>query len=308
MMDAALQWHIRLQEPEVSTDIWTEFAVWLAQDERHNLAYDAITQSDHELEPWVETQRVDTGHAEPVAANNNRLNPRWFSYGGIGLAASVLLTIFLWPLVSGPEIRNIKTDPGQTQIVELEDGSRIHINGDSEISLKSDGSRYAELQRGEAIFYVVHDAGNPFTVISNEYELIDRGTIFNVKQAEGEISIDVSEGAVLLKGKNKLVDIQAGKSLTIGNDGKAVLKTITLANVGSWTRGQLVYDLASVSKVVEDVNRSTGMTLTVDPAVAGRQFSGTIQLEDEPDKLLKQLELLLKLRAQETESGWHLTR
>lgn len=308
LLDIALHWHIKLQPSEVPAKTSAEFAAWLKQDDRHNKAYDIVTQSDSDLEEWAKFERANDSIEEPTAANDDRPFVRWLCYGGLGVAASILLVIFLWPQMSATQFRTIATDPGETQVVELKDGSRVHVNGDSEIKLKADESRYAEVLRGEAIFYVKHDAGDPFAVFSGGYELIDRGTIFNVKQEEGAISVGVSEGAVLLKGQQKLVDIQAGKILTINKDGEAKLKSTTLSNVGSWTRGQLVYDLVPISSVITDINRGTKLNLSIDPEAAKMQFSGTIQLQDNPDQMIVDLEKLLGLKAADTDTGWHLTR
>lgn len=308
IIDQAVQWHIRLQEADVAPEAWTDFAQWLEQDALHNLAYDRVTATDHDLGSWAAVQKPSIENLPLEAANDEPARRSWFGYGAMGLAASFLLAILLWPQLSAPEFRTISTVPGQTEIVELEDGSRIEINGDSKVVLKPADPRYARLDRGEAIFYVEHDARNPFTVLSGNYKLVDRGTIFNVKNTEQEFSIGVSEGAVLLTGKQKLVDIQAGKVLTIAKDGSAVLKNTEPANIGTWTKRQLVYDLVPIESLVADVNRSIGISITIDRSIAGRQFSGTIQLQDDPDQMIGQLEQLLDVTAQDTKPGWRLTR
>lgn len=308
IMEQAAQWHIQLQDPDVTTETWADFAQWLAQDARHNLAYDQFTEIDQDLESWVETQQQNTKVALPYPANDEPSRSSWFGYGALGLVASILLTFTFWSQISAPQFRIITTEPGQTEVVELEDGSRIEINGDSEIKLKPDDPRFAQLDRGEAIFYVEHDARNSFIVYSGKYELVDRGTIFNVQNTDQTFSVGVSEGAVLLKGEQKLVDIQAGKVLTIGKDGNASLKSIEPANIGTWTKRQLIYDLVPIATLIADVNRNMGMSITVDPSLSNRQFSGTIQMSDDRDLVIEQLEQLLEANAQDTEQGWHLTR
>lgn len=307
-MDQAMQWHIRLQESDVATETWTDFAQWLDQDAMHNLAYDRVTATEHDLETWAEAQKTGTENLLPEPANDEPTRRSWFGYGAMGLAASLLLTIILWPQFSGPQFRTIATEPGQTEIVELEDGSRIEINGDSKVILNPDDPRYARLDHGEAIFYVEHDARNPFTVFSGNYELVDRGTIFNVQNTDQEFSVGVSEGAVLLKGEQKLVDIQAGKILTIAKDGSAALKNIEPANIGTWTKRQLIYDLVPIGTLIADVNRNMGMSITIDPSLSSQKFSGTIQMSDDRDQVIQQLEQLLDANAQDTERGWHLKR
>ncbi|MEH6758877.1 MAG: FecR domain-containing protein [Parasphingorhabdus sp.] len=317
ILSEALQWHLRVSEPDASAEIWTGLADWLAQDKLHNDAYDYVSHADADLNEWAELQTADV---ELVPANvddavfsthndnDDQTRQRWYTYGGLGLAASIILSIILWPQLSAPRYETIITKPGQTQIVQMGEGSRIHVNGDSEVTITKGNNRFAKLERGEAKFYVKHDARNPFTVLSGKFELVDQGTIFNVKRTPREFSVGVSEGAVTFRSDQKLVEISRGKMLSIGRTGGAVLKPIDPSYIGEWTRKQLTYDIAPIATVIADINRNTGLVVAIDPSITGRTFSGTIQLNDDPEKLMTQLEQLLDLDAQDTKQGWLLTQ
>lgn len=312
IMEQALQWHLRINAPDASADIWTAFSEWMAEDPQHNEAYDKVSLSDADLDEWTELQeRGASGDVEqPVLAHDNddRLGRNWFAYGGLGLAASIILTVILWPQLSGSRFQTITTEPGQTEIVEMGEGSRIHINGDSEVIIEPGNDRFAQLERGEALFYVEHDARNPFTVHSGKYKLIDRGTIFNVRKTEKEFSVGVSEGIVIFRDDQKIVQVDSGKILLVRNTGGGVLKPIDPAQVDGWTRKQLSYDMAPLGTVIADINRNTGLAISLDGSVADQTFSGTIQVRDDPGLMMEQLEQLLDMDAQDTKPGWLLTR
>jgi transmembrane sensor len=317
VMEHALQWHLRVNAPDASAETWTAFAEWMAADPLHNEAYDHISLLEADLDEWSTLQREGEKSASAGAAsaqanlshdNDDEPRRRWFAYGGLGLAASILLTVILWPQLSGPQFQTITTQPGQTEIVEMGEGSRIHINGDSEVIIEPGNDRFAQLERGEAIFYVEHDARNPFTVHSGKYKLIDRGTIFNVRRTEQEFSVGVSEGVVIFRDDQKMIQIDSGKMLSISATGGGVLKPIDLAQVDGWTRRQLSYDMAPIGTVIADINRNTGLAISVDPSIAAQTFSGTIQLQDDSENMIDQLEQLLDLDAQDTKPGWLLTR
>ena len=66
------------------------------------------------------------------------------------------------------------------------------------------------------------------------------------------------------------------------------LRRQVATDVGGWREGRLTFDNAPLSDVARDLTRQLGRTVRVDPALAARPFSGTIDirsLRDDPARL-----------------------
>jgi transmembrane sensor len=50
--------------------------------------------------------------------------------------------------------------------------------------------------------------------------------------------------------------------------------------IATWRSGQLVYRNASLQQVAREVSRYTPQPLVLDPAIAGRRFSGVLTIGD----------------------------
>lgn len=215
---------------------------------------------------------------------------RRFSYGIIGLAASLLLLIvlkFALPKNKAellPEKENtVSTNCGSKSKITLPDGSSVWLNADSKISYpKSFGADTREVfLMGEAYFDVAHDAGHPFIIHSGDIDVRVLGTAFNVRNYKNEKSIEVSlirgkielsmkgqiENKILLNPSQKLVisktasqpDVE-GKA--VENEGPKNLFTLTHVNVRdslvaetSWMENKAVFINRQLDDIMEELDR-----------------------------------------------------
>ncbi len=73
------------------------------------------------------------------------------------------------------------TAHGEQGVRQLPDGSVLHLNTDSEVTVRySHGERLVELERGEALFQVAHDDQRRFRVAAGEAGVLAVGTRFDV--------------------------------------------------------------------------------------------------------------------------------
>jgi transmembrane sensor len=170
---AALDWVIRQRDPTFAD--WEKFADWLAADPAHAQTYHELAALDGDLA------------ALPVAAPVppvRRVNRRFWLGGA--LAASLAVVAGIGVLRQAPaDMQRIETAMGETRMVALADGSRIAINGGSTILLDKADPRRATLERGQALFHVVHRDDAPFRVSVGTAQLVDIGTIFDVTRTAG---------------------------------------------------------------------------------------------------------------------------
>ena len=105
---------------------------------------------------------------------------------------------------SSGALSHIRTEKGQRVSLTLQDGTRIWLNSDSEISFPSfenAASRDVFLS-GECYFEVAKDSKKPFTVHTDVYDVTAVGTAFNVRAyAEDEsVKTTLIEGEVRVSG------------------------------------------------------------------------------------------------------------
>lgn len=273
--DQAALWMAQARDPRFAD--WDALTEWLEADPAHNLAYETAFAA-HDLAGQLATapgqERVGI---IPASA------PPWRRRGLIGggvtgvVAAAAALLALILPL--GPQAAEIvaETGPGQHRLVHLKDGTEIALNGDTRIVLDRTNGRTARLERGEAMFSVVHDEMRPFTVDVGGTRMIDLGTRFDVLRNGRGSEVAVAEGAVLYDPEGAAVRLGPGRMLRKAEHSQIVEVSQTdPSTVGAWRSGQLVYREAPLWRVADDLSRAMGARIAVDPAVANRPFTGAI--------------------------------
>ena len=299
--EEAIGWVIRLKDG--SGEDWEAFTAWLEADPAHLAAYEAAELADHEagaLAPEP-ARPAWTPAIQPAAAPR----PPRRMFLGLAVAASVAL-FGTWFAVSSGSAYSIETAPGETRTIALEDGSRIEVNGGSRLSLDKDRPRYASLERGEALFHVVHDEAHPFEVEAGGSTLRDLGTVFNVVRSESLVQVAVSEGAVLFEPDGEKQTLKPGMALSKAAGRPAQVARVETDAVGAWREGRLVYSAAAVSQVAADLSRNLGVTVAAADGAAARPFSGVIMLDGSDAEVLGRAAALLGLRLERSGDGWIL--
>lgn len=297
----ATDWVIRQRDPDFAD--WARFTDWLEQDPRHLETYDIAASMDVDLDrlPAPRTTNI----VLPAPARRPVPTRRvWLG----GAVAAMLVGVISFSFFDGSRTR-IETVAGEHRTVNLADGSRIEINGATVLELDEDHIRFARLESGEAMFHVVHRKGDPFTVLAGDAELVDLGTTFNVVRRDNGTSVAVSEGIVVFNPDRENVRIDAGKSIDSRDGaGRPQVQDIDVQSVGGWRTGQLVYSGTSLAEVAKDLNRTTGMIISVSANVGSLPFRGALLVGDDQDRMIEDLTALAGIRAEKTADGWLLTR
>jgi transmembrane sensor len=111
----------------------------------------------------------------------------------------------------------------------------------------------------------------------------DIGTRFELSTSNASVMVLVAEGQVALASPSlaQPVKLAAGKRALVDSATQSV--AITPADVqefASWRRGRLSYDDAPLALVAADIGRYAGEAVTIDPALAGRRFTGVLTIGD----------------------------
>ena len=305
VLDAAIAWRARLAAPAASDADWAAFTGWLEANPAHGDAYDRVALAELD---YADALAAAPAIAAP-ASNDNEAVPWFRRHGFMAIAASAVLALVAMPfLTGGRDLETFQTRPGETRTIALNDGSRIELNGGTKIALDRKDERFARLESGEAAFTIRHDAANPFLLLAGTSELVDVGTLFNVRSDAAGFEVAVAEGAVRYNPDDEAVLIAAGNQLVVtANDARPVVSATEPGSVGSWRIGRLSYRNASISRIALDLSRAFGALVSVDPKISGRRFSGTIQIDREQGITMRKVENLLGVRATPNRDGWRLT-
>ena len=266
--EAALDWLVRSNDPEF--DRWDEFTAWLEQDPGNADAYHVLAASEVEMLPLV--TGAPTGPAETSAPRRR-----------LALVAGVAAVAAAATAVIAPRMMSVDyvTGPGEVRVVALGGSDRMVMNGGTRLELAGWDRRSIRLAEGQVLLKL-RDAGqDKVELTAGDLRLVDIGTVFEVARDGSATRVIVSEGAVLADPAGAALRINAGQRLDTV-DGAPVLQATAAdaAAVGAFERGQLVYVDEPLDRVVADLRRSTGLDISVDPAISARRFTGTLSVAD----------------------------
>ncbi len=300
MREEAIGWAVRVADPHFAD--WDAFTAWLESDSAHAAAYDNVALAVDDAAAALALVPAPA----PAPANDDPAPARLWdrrSWMGGAVAAALAGVLFFSLWGGGP--RTYETAPGETELVELADGSTITLAGGTRLELSADHDRTATLLQGQALFTIVHNDADPFVLMAGEDRLVDAGTVFDVKLGSGGLTLGVSEGAVVFNPQGADLRVDAGNGLVSGPDGRVFVGRIDSAQVGEWLQGRLTFELASLDVVAEDLTRATGVSFTAVPGNSRRTVSGSLLLAPVV-KDPRSLESLLDVRVRRAGDGWEL--
>jgi transmembrane sensor len=288
--DQAIAWVMLTRDPGFGD--WEGFTAWLEASPEHARLYDELMLAD---------ERIAAQLARSTPAVRQRW--RWPLVGGAVAAALALVAVL--PTLTRPGFtpQTVASAPGQKLTVRLADGSRIDLNGATRLVL--DGPRHARLERGEALFTVVHDEARPFEVASGDAVVRDVGTTFNVVREPMRFTVTVSEGEIVFNPEREQVHVPAGQQIEEAGDQLLVTRVET-AQVGAWRQGRLIYRGAKIERVADDLSRGLGLPVAADASVSARPFSGIIQLEGQGEGALRIAAMTLGVEVRRSGNHWLL--
>jgi transmembrane sensor len=194
---------------------------------------------------------------------------------------------------------NAKTSVGEQRVIPLADGSVIHLNTDSFVSVDfSDSRRDVHLLRGEAHFDVAHDENRPFIVKASDNSVTAVGTSFNVQITSAhQLELLVTDGKVLVKNKqdkDSIADLShpldgfgelmiEGQKALISQQSiqQLELSDEQVQNELAWQQGMLVFHGEPLAVAMQEISRYTSIKFTLaDDKVKQRRVAGYFKAGD----------------------------
>lgn len=270
--DQAVGWAVRAGDP--AFDDWEGFTAWLESDPAHAAAYDKVAALVSDAAELVPPTPEAVNDDRPAVGHTRRM---WLG-GMVAAAVAVVAGVGIWQMRG--DTYAIETAPGEHRMIALGSDGKIELAGGTRIVLDRDDPRMASLDHGQALFTIRHDAARPFRLDVGEDELVDIGTVFDVKHMAGRIRLAVSEGAVAFNPKQQNVQVNPGQVLTSVKGSSAyILAGVSPAQVGEWRNGRLTFQDQPLAEIAVDLTNATGLRFEVAPGVAARRVSGSLLVD-----------------------------
>jgi transmembrane sensor len=299
IVDQSADWICRIQSGQIDPDDCDDLKSWLAADPHHAATFrrmlDVFTVTDALRRPARRAAPARTAGDHPL---------RWLVSAAAGTL--VVLALVLSTLFTGDTVR---TAVGERRLVHLEDGSDVHLNVLSDVTVRMTGSRRTvEVKEGEVLFDVDGADPRPFVVETALMEVVVTGTSFQVTRFESGSAVSVLEGTVNVRmldsganqaGTGGTISLRAGEGIRLEAGEIRHLSDIDPRRAAGWRDGWLYLDNVSVGELVERLNRQyRGEVHTDDAALADTRISVALRLQKR-NKTFERLEMLLPLDIEE---------
>lgn len=302
----AAEWHVRLGQRPVSAAALSGFKAWRASEVNAE-AYqrlENVWRTTGSLSGDIDIQNLtrDTLKGSRPRAERRRK--------GLLLPAAVvtaLLVASVAAFVWLPSRNLYTTAVGEQEEIQLSDGSRIKLDTDTQVRVRFIGAeRRIILERGQALFFVAHDASRPFRVAAGDAEVTALGTTFGVRREAAGAQVTLVTGSVAVTdadaGGTRLWRLTPGQQVrTEIPDPEPVALDAVLAT--SWSEGRLVFRNMPLREAVAEVNRYLPGKIILDAGPAeGVAINGVFTAGDR-DAFVAATSDLFGLKAQQQADG-----
>lgn len=299
-------WLLRLQADELDQQELAAWLDWYGAAPENAAAFEALQSQFEGLRAAPEAWRRALADKLLPRVSVAPAKRRSFKWRRLAIAACLIAaaigTVFIlrsgsvWNAARPLETAVYQSPRATHQKLRLPDGSQVALGALSTISLNfSSEARYLVLEGGEAFFEVARDARRPFVVQAGPVTVRALGTSFNVRRADEQVMVAVSEGVVEVKRRrtahaDSAVRVSAGEQVSVNS--ALTTPSVTVANpqaVTAWQRGRLEFVNEPLSSVVSTVNRYSSREIVVtDAELAATSYTGTVN-EDRIEEWLTAL-------------------
>lgn len=225
----------------------------------------------------------------PVLARRRR-SPVWSLAAAAALAVVAVTTV--WSMRDGERFglsRSYSTVRGEQRFQRLPDGSVLHLNTDSAVTVHySRMERLVSLDRGQALFEVAHRDQRAFRVQTGRAGVVAVGTQFDVYRKPGTTTVTVVEGSVEvyrggappLAGGEPAVRLYPGDQLDVG-DQIGALRHVDAHAAIAWLQRQIAFQDEPLGEVAAEFDRYGPISVEIDDAsLRALPISGIVDAYD----------------------------
>ncbi|MDB5368350.1 MAG: sigma factor regulatory protein FecR [Rhodospirillales bacterium] len=300
-MDVAADWLGRLAGEPDTVDV-EALRSWIAADPRHAYAMDLTERTWSALGNPVLWRRVlaeaARGTARGPLPRRDRSQPaemtrpvsaaRWVA------AAAVLAAAIVLYRAESVATDHYESSQGERLDVQLSDGSRVRLNGSTQIAVRMLWrKRELLLLTGEAEFDVAHESYRPFTVAADRVVVHATGTDFAVRRDESTTAVVLVSGRVELRNaRSSAIEavLEPGQKASYEPglpQGRApTIRRVDPNDELAWRSGKIVFAGTFLGAAVREFARYSPATIRLaTPDLEALQVSGIYRVNDFPSFL-----------------------
>jgi transmembrane sensor len=275
---------------------------------------DARTDPEYSLDTVLAHARAEDDTAvhaltpRLIAPIRGQFSRGWLTAAITAAGLGVLsLSLFAWwdlrptaPMSASVSSTALHFETGHGELLDhrLEDGSVLHLNTDSAVTIRFDKTeRLVTLSAGQADFEVAHDSARAFRVFAGSAEVVAVGTKFDVHLQEDSTVVTVVEGRVAVglspvlekPGTNssqnhprQFVQVSADQQIRVAADEwPATPVAVEAEHSTAWLHREVVFDHEPLQRVATEFNRYAPKPIdVVTPALRNLQISGAFATDD----------------------------
>ena len=341
--EQAGEWLVANEEGPLDAQDSAALAAWLKTSPVHIEEFlgvsaiardlkEARTDPEYSLEAILARARAeDETPAQPLWARfidavRGRTSNRWLTAAVTMTACAVLCLGLLlkWnlspmqhpPVSDGITAMHFETRHGEQLTRRLADNSVLHLNTDSAVTIRyGKTERLVVLTSGQANFEVAHEPDRVFRVIAGSAEVVDLGTIFDVRLEHDSTVVTVVEGRVavgMTSSQNhppRSVQLGADQQIRVRQgEWPAAATAVDAQSATAWLRREIVFDHEPLERVAAEYNLYTSKPFEITtPALRDLQISGVFSTDD-TEAFIAFLRSLKGVRVEVTESQIRVSR
>ncbi|MBC8986814.1 FecR family protein [Pedobacter sp. N36a] len=298
---------------------------WKASAKENSGIYDEIAGISRDIELLGVRQGLDpekswkefsqSVFAREDAKSHKILKVRKINYFQWGAAAAAILIIGLLltaNLDRWSDTIHFQTGKNERRQLMLPDGSEIIMNQNTSLHYNKEDfahSRNIEFTKGEAYFKIIHDKNRPFLIKTDELDVIDLGTSFNLSVGQQQIMVVVNSGKVAMKHKSdKKIILSEQDKGTFDKSTKAMVQNKNdNINYKAWYDKTLYYQQTPLDEVSKDLEQVFGTKIIFeDDSLRERRLNGFFK-DKSADEIMQIIGTSLSLKVIKRNGNFILT-
>lgn len=191
---------------------------------------------------------------------------------------------------------------GQRMTFILPDGTKMTANSRSKVRYPNRfvGNTRTVWAYGEVYFDVAKDAGKPFIVMAEGFNVKVFGTQFNISNYDRKAaSIVLVEGSVAVStDADEFVRMKPGHMVTVANGSIESLRSVDATRHTGWVNGSLALDDLTLSDVAKRLEQYYGVDVDVAPSLLNDRLYGSLDMKTQISDIIDVLTAIIPMNAQ----------
>lgn len=321
VLDAAVDWQLRLADQDTDAACHAMHARWLAANPEHARAWRQLCAIDASLAAARDIGTPDSQVRRTLERPARSLTRRAAPH----LVWAVMLCAALWRIDPHQPLAgwfaDQRTAVGERRSVALPDGSLLHLNTASAVDVAFDEQRRKLILHGGEIQIETQQAitpghpadPRPFVVVTPHGSLQALGTRFSVRLDDHASQLIVTESAVLARPRPCALPpandacpaqrrVEQGQRIALNAAGLGPVEAAP-PDSDAWTHGMLLVEDRPLGEVIDALARYRPGHLALAPSLAGLRVTGAFPLDD-TDRALASLASVLPLQVEYRTRWW----